>query len=96
MQYNTFNANLTLFQKFKNFDFILLTCILILGIISTLSIYSTDGGEILFYTKSHFFKFLIFFPMMIVLSFININIWHYFSYIFYAIILKLLIAYLTS
>ena len=34
--------------------------------------YSTDGGELLFHTKSHIQNF-IFFLMMIILSFFNIN-----------------------
>ena len=91
MQYNSFNSQLTLFQKLKNFDFILLSCILLLGIISSLTMYSTDGGEFLFHTKSHIIKFLIFFPLMIVLSFFHIKVWHYFSYIFYLIVLGFLI-----
>jgi len=91
MQYSSFYSQLTFFQKLKNFDFILLTCILLLGIISALSMYSTDGGEILFHTKSHIVKFLIFFSMMIVLSFFNIKFWHYFAYIFYLVVLGFLI-----
>ena len=91
MQYNSFNTKLTFFQKLKNFDFILLFCILLLGLISAASMYSTDGGEILFHSKSHITKFLIFFPMMIVLSFLDIKVWHYFAYLFYGIILILLI-----
>ena len=39
------------FQKFKNFDYILLVCILLLGFISLATMYSTDGGKILFHTK---------------------------------------------
>ncbi len=91
MNYNSFNSQLTFFQKVKNFDFILLTCILLLGVISAFSMYSTDGGEILFHSKSHIVKFLIFFPMMIVLSFLHIKVWHYFSYIFYLAVLIFLI-----
>jgi len=91
MLYNSFNNQLTFFQKLRNFDFILLICIFGLGIISSLSMYSTDGGEILFHTKSHIAKFLIFFLLMIFLSFFNIKIWHYFGYLFYIIILFLLI-----
>ena len=91
MLHNSFNTQLSLYQKFKNFDFILLTCILLLGIISCFSMYSIDGGEILFHTKSHTTKFLIFFPMMIVLSFFHIKFWHYFSYLFYVVILFFLI-----
>ena len=91
MQNNSFNTRLSFFQKIKNFDYILLFCILLLGIISSFSLYSTDGGEILFYTKSHIIKFLIFFPMMILLSFLNIKFWNNFSYIFYVIVLASLI-----
>ena len=91
MQYNSFNTQLSFIQKVRNFDFVLLTCILLLGIISIFAMYSTDGGEILFHSKSHITKFLIFFPLMIVLSFLDIKIWHFFSYIFYLVVLFFLI-----
>ena len=91
MQYNSFNTQLSFIQKVKSFDYILLFCILLLGIISVIAMYSTDGGEILFHSKSHIIKFLIFFPMMIILSFLNIKIWHFFSYIFYIVVLFFLI-----
>jgi len=91
MQYNSFNTQSTFFQKLRNFDYILLFCILLLGIISALSMYSTDGGEILFHSKSHISKFLIFFTMMIFLSFLNIKFWHYFAYLFYFVILLFLV-----
>ena len=91
MQYNSFSSQVSLFQKLKNFDFVLLTCILMLGIISSFSMYSTDGGEILFHTKSHIVKFLIFFPMMIVLSLFNIRFWHFSAYVFYAVVLGFLV-----
>jgi len=91
MQYTTFSGQTTFSQKLKNFDFILLFCILLLGLISAFSMYSTDGGEILFHTKSHISKFLIFFVMMIFLSFFNIKFWHHFAYLFYIIILIFLI-----
>ena len=60
MEYNSLSTKLSFFQKIRSFDFILLTCILLLGIISTFSMYSTDGGELLFHSKSHISKFLIF------------------------------------
>ena len=91
MPYNSFNTQLSFIQKVKSFDYILLFCILLLGIISVIAMYSTDGGEILFHSKSHITKFLIFFPMMIILSFLNIKIWHFFSYIFYVVVLFFLI-----
>ncbi len=91
MQNSSFNTQPTFFQKLRSFDYTLLGCILLLGLISALSMYSTDGGEILFHSKSHISKFLIFFMMMICLSFLNIRFWHYFAYLFYFIILLLLI-----
>jgi rod shape determining protein RodA len=84
-------SDLSFFQKVRSLDYILLICILALGVISSFSMYSTDGGEFLFHTKSHISKFLIFFPMMIFLSFFNIKLWHFFSYIFYLIVLIFLI-----
>ena len=91
MQHNSFSTQKTFFQKLKNFDYILLISILLLGLISAFSMYSTDGGEILFHSKSHISKFLIFFMMMIFLSFLNIRFWHNFAYIFYIVILLFLI-----
>ena len=91
MQQNLINTKITFFQKLKNFDYILIACILLLGFISVFAMYSTDGGQILFHTKSHALKFFIFFPMMIFLSFLNIKFWHYSAYLFYIVILFLLV-----
>ena len=91
MNYNSLNTTSSFLQKLKSLDYLLLFCIFALGIISTLSMYSTDGGEMLFHSKSHASKFLIFFVMMIFLSFLNINFWHFFAYILYVIILIFLV-----
>ena len=91
MQHSSFNNQLSFYQKVKNFDYILLLCILLLGIISVFSMYSTDGGEILFHSKSHTAKFLIFFPTMILLSFVSIKFYHLSAYLFYIIILLFLV-----
>ena len=85
------NTNFNLIQKFKNFDYILLVCILLLGFISLVTMYSTDGGKILFHTKSHFTKLIIFTLMMLIISFINIKFWFSIGYFFYVIIIGLLI-----
>ena len=81
----------TFFQKLRSFDFILLFCVLILGILSSFAMYSTDGGELLYHSKSHIIRFSIFFVMMIIISFINIKTWHALGYIFYFLVLGLLI-----
>ena len=90
-QHNRLDSDLTFFQKVKNLDFILLFSIILLSIISVFVMYSTDGGEILYHTKSHFIKLLIFFPLMLIISFFNIKFWHITSYLFYFIIILLLI-----
>ena len=82
-QHNRLDSELTFFQKVKNLDYILISCILLLSVLSVLVMYSTDGGEILYHTKSHFIKLLIFFPLMLVISFFNIKFWHLTSYFFY-------------
>jgi len=88
---SSLNDRLSIFQKIKNFDLILLICILLLGLISSFTMYSTDGGEFLYHSQSHILKFLIFFPMMIFLSFLDIRFWHFIGYIFYFIVLLFLI-----
>ena len=90
-QHNRFNTELSFFQKVKSLDFTLLFCIILLSIISVMVMYSTDGGEILYHTKSHFIKLLTFFSLMLVISFFNIKIWHITSYFIYFIIILLLI-----
>jgi len=83
--------NFNLFQKFKNFDYILLVCILLLGFISLVTMYSTDGGKVMFHTKSHFTKLIGFTVMMLVFSFINIKFWFSIGYLAYLLIIFLLV-----
>ena len=90
-QHTRINSDLNFFQKLKNLDYILLVCIVLLSITSTLVMYSTDGGEFLYHTKSHASKLLVFFIMMLVISFFNIKFWHHLSYFFYFMTILLLI-----
>ena len=85
------NNSFGFFQKFKNFDYILLSCILLLGFISLTTMYSTDGGKILFHTKSHFTKLIVFTIMMLIISFINIKFWFSIGYFSYIIVVGLLV-----
>tara|TARA_B100000242_G_scaffold84878_1_gene56632 strand:- start:976 stop:2100 length:1125 start_codon:yes stop_codon:yes gene_type:complete len=87
----SFSNQLTFFQKLRSFDYILLLCVILIGLIGIFSMYSTDGGEILYHTKNHALRFCIFFSMMIAISFINIRTWHALSYLFYFVTLLLLI-----
>ena len=87
----SFTDQLTFFQKLRGLDYILISCILIVGIISSFSMYSTDGGEFLYHSKSHILRFVVFFTMMIVFSFFTVRFWHSIGYLFYIIVLGLLV-----
>ena len=90
-QHDRLNSEITLFQKIRNLDYILLIAIILLSVLSVFVMYSTDGGEILFHTKNHFVKLAVFFPLMIFVALFNIKFWHNFSYIIYFIVILLLI-----
>ena len=90
-QHTRLNSDQNFFQKVKNLDYILLFSILILSTLSLFVMYSTDGGEILYHTKSHLIKLSVFFVLMLLISFFNIKIWHLSSYFLYGIIILLLI-----
>ena len=90
-QHDRLNNEITLFQKIKNLDYILLISVILLSVLSVFVMYSTDGGEILFHTKNHFVKLAVFLPLMIFVAFFNIKFWHNFSYIIYFIVILLLI-----
>ncbi len=90
-QHDRLSNEITLLQKIKNLDYILLISVILLSVLSVFVMYSTDGGEILFHTKNHFVKLAVFFPLMIFIAFFNIKFWHNFSYIIYLIVMLLLI-----
>ena len=91
IQNSSFSNQLTFFQKIRSIDYLLTLSILAIGVISCFAMYSTDGGEFLYHTKNHALRFILFFILMIIISFINIRIWHNLSYLFYFITLILLI-----
>ena len=89
--YNRLNKENNILLKFKSLDYVLLVCLLLLGFISLATMYSTDGGEVLFHTRSHFIKFIFFFFMMLVISFINVKFWFSLGYLSYVVVLGMLI-----
>ncbi len=89
-QHDRLNNEITFFQKIKDLDYILLISVILLSAISVFVMYSTDGGEILFHTKNHLLKLIVFFPLMIFVAFFNIKFWHNFSYIIYVLVIILL------
>ncbi len=90
-QHHRLNNEVTLLQKIKNLDYILLISVALLSALSVFVMYSTDGGEVLFHTKNHLVKLIVFFPLMIFIAFFNIKFWHNFSYIIYFIVILLLV-----
>jgi len=92
MESNYFQQrNLSIKDKILSLDFKLIFLVLLLGIISFFAMYSTERGNFDYYTKNHIYRFFTFFIIFIVISFINIRLWHKFAYLFYFIILMLLI-----
>ena len=78
-------------DKILSLDFPLIFLILLLGIISFFAMYSTERGNIDYYTQSHFYRFFTFFLLFLILSFFKIQFWYKSAYLFYFIVLILLI-----
>ena len=87
-----YKSNLSFREKLLSLDFLLIFLILLLGIISIFAMYSTEQGNFNYYTKSHLYRFCIFFIVFLTVSFFNIKFLFKSSYLFYFIILILLIA----
>ena len=83
-QPRSIQSSLSFKDKLFSIDYTLVLSILILGIVSMFAMYSTDGGEFKYHTKSHILRFIIFFIMFFILSFMQIRFWHSTSYLIYA------------
>ncbi len=90
-QPRSIQSSLSFKDKLISIDYILVFSILILGIVSILAMYSTDGGEIKYHTQSHIIRFFVFFLMFFILSFVQIRFWHNTSYLIYILIFILLL-----
>ena len=88
---NYYKQNISFKDKLFSLDYALIFLILLLGMVSIFAMYSTERGNFGYYTKSHIYRFLVFFITFLFLSFLNIKIWFKSAYIFYFIILLLLI-----
>jgi len=78
-------------EKLFSLDYILIISIIILGVVSIFAMYSTDGGEFKYHTKSHIIRFGIFFIMFIILSFFQIRLWFDATVLIYFLIFLLLL-----
>ena len=85
------SSSYSFFDKLKAVDYFLIIIVAIIGSISVLSIYSTESGNFSFYTKNHLTRFLVFFSMFLVLSFVRVSFWYRQAYIFYILGILLLL-----
>ena len=85
------STSYSFFDKLKAVDYFLIIIVAIIGSISVVSIYSTESGNFSFYTKNHLTRFLVFFSMFLVLSFVRVSFWYRQAYIFYIIGILLLL-----
>jgi rod shape determining protein RodA len=83
-------TSFSLRDKIFSIDYILVFSILILGIVSMFAMYSTDGGNFNYHTKSHIIRFTVFFLMFLILSLFQVKFWFSastFIYLFFFILL---------
>ena len=85
------STSYSFFDKLKAVDYFLIIIVAIIGSISVVSIYSTESGNFSFYTKNHLTRFLVFFSMFLVLSFVRVSVWYRQAYIFYILGILLLL-----
>tara|TARA_Y100001970_G_C14245813_1_gene868125 strand:+ start:2530 stop:3654 length:1125 start_codon:yes stop_codon:yes gene_type:complete len=84
-------SHLSLRDKIFFLDPILVSSIFLIGVISFFAMYSTDGGQFAYHTKSHIVRFFIFFFLFFVVSFVNLSFWYNSAIFIYLGILILLI-----
>ena len=85
------STNYSFIDKLKAVDYFLIIIVAIIGSMSVFSIYSTESGNFSFYTKNHLTRFLVFFSMFLVLSFVRISFWYRQAYFFYILGILLLL-----
>ena len=78
-------------DKLKSVDYFLIIIVATIGSLSVFSIYSTESGNFSYYTKNHLIRFLVFFSMFLILSFIRVSAWYRQAYIFYILGILLLL-----
>ena len=78
----SYTDQLTFFQKIRSLDIWLILSVITLGVIGVAAMYSSDGGQFSYHTKSHIIRFGVFFVLMFFLSFIRIKFWYSLGYFY--------------
>ena len=76
MKQHFYGGNQSFKDKIFALDYILLFCIILIGIISIFAMYSTEQGKFGYFTQSHLYRFFIFFILFIIISFFRIKNWY--------------------
>ena len=84
-------SSYSLSEKIFSIDYTLFFSILLIGVISFFAQYSSSGGELDYYSKSHIVRFVIFFLFFIVVSFVQVRFWYQSSYFVYFLFFILLL-----
>ena len=82
LQQRSIQSSLNFRDKLLSVDYILVISILILGLVSMLAMYSTDGGEFKYHTNSHILGSLFFWNVFCSIIYSD-KIWHSTSYLIY-------------
>ena len=88
----TLHTPFAFIDKFLNFDFILFFSILLLGVISIFTQYSSSGGVFDYHALNHAIRFFVFFLFFLAISFINIVAWNRYSILIFIFFVFLLVA----
>ena len=84
-------SHLTLRDKIFGLDLTLVISMFLIGVISFFAMYSTDGGQFAYHTKSHIVRFMVFFTLFFIVSFVKLNFWYNSAIPIYLVILLLLV-----
>ena len=85
-------SNLSFGDKIRSLDFQLIFLVLLLGVISVFAMYSSEQGNFGYYSKSHLYRFVTFFMVFLLISFLRVSFWFKLSYLFYLGTLILLLS----
>ena len=91
-QPRSIQTTLSFRDKLFSLDYVLICSVLFIGIASMFAMYSTDGGEFNYHTKSHIIRFVVFFSLFLIISFFQIRFWHQTSTLIFIFVFILLLA----
>lgn len=83
--------NLSIFQKILSLSWLLIGLITLVACIGFMVLYSAAQGSLEPWADKQIVRFIVFFPVMILIAIIDIKLWFKLSYVFYFIVLLALV-----